>query len=49
MVIRETTGRRTGLFSTREAAMRFARDESASAIFTESLELVERARFSRAA
>jgi Uncharacterized protein conserved in bacteria (DUF2188) len=27
-VIRETTGRRAGLFSTRQAAIRFAREES---------------------
>jgi len=28
-VIRETTGRRAGLFSTREAAIKYAREESA--------------------
>ena len=33
-VIRETTGRRAGLFRTREAAIKYARDESADGIFT---------------
>jgi hypothetical protein len=32
-VIRETTARRAGLFSTREAAIRFARDESVDGNF----------------
>ena len=33
-VIRETTGRRAGLFRTRDAAIKFARDESADGNFT---------------
>jgi hypothetical protein len=33
-VIRETTGRRAGLFRTREAAIKYARDESGSGSFT---------------
>jgi hypothetical protein len=33
-VIRETTGRRTGLFRTRQAAIKYARDESANGNFT---------------
>jgi len=33
-VIRETTGRRAGLFATREAAIRFARQESVDGNFT---------------
>jgi len=33
-VIRETTGRRAGLFSTRQAAIRFARAESLDGNFT---------------
>ena len=33
-VIRETTGRRAGLFRTRESAIKFARDESPSGNFT---------------
>ena len=33
-VIRETTGRRAGVFSTREAAIRYARDESPDGNFT---------------
>jgi len=32
-VIRETTGRRIGLFPTREAAIKYARDESANGDF----------------
>jgi hypothetical protein len=53
-VIRETTGRRAGLFRTREAAIKYARDESPSGNFTilhqpEGLELEERRHFSRAA
>jgi hypothetical protein len=32
-VIRETTGRRAGLFSTRDAAIKYARDESADGKF----------------
>ena len=48
------TGRRAGLFRTREAAVKFARDESESGNFTilhqpEGLELEERRQFSRAA
>ena len=44
-VIRESTGRKGGLFRTREAAIRYARDESADGNFTivhepEGLELV---------
>ena len=46
-VIRETTGRRGGLFGTREAAIKYARDESADGNFTilhqpEGLELEPR-------
>jgi hypothetical protein len=53
-VIRETTGRRAGLFRTREAAIKYARDESPSGHFTilhqpEGLELEEPRRLSRAA
>lgn len=33
-VIRETTGRRAGFFRTREAAIKYARDESAEGNFT---------------
>jgi len=33
-VIRETTGRRAGLFRTRKAAIKYARDESLSGNFT---------------
>jgi len=33
-VIRETTGRRAGLFRTREAAIKYARDESWDGNFT---------------
>ena len=33
-VIRETTGRKAGLFGTRQAAIKFARDESADGNFT---------------
>lgn len=33
-VIRETSGRKAGLFRTREAAIKFARDESMDGIFT---------------
>jgi len=33
-VIRETTGRKAGLFQSREAAVRYARDESADGNFT---------------
>jgi hypothetical protein len=33
-VIRETTGRRAGLFSSRQAAIRFAREESLDGNFT---------------
>ena len=33
-MIRETTGRRAGLFRTREAAIKYARDESADGNFT---------------
>jgi hypothetical protein len=52
-VIRETTGRKAGLFRTREAAIRYARDESLDGNFTivhqpEGLEL-EQAHFSQAA
>jgi hypothetical protein len=47
-VIRETTGRRIGLFPTREAAIKYARDESANGDFTilyqpKGLELDEQA------
>jgi hypothetical protein len=53
-VIRETTGKWVSLFRAREAAIKFARDESPSGNFTilhqpESLELEERRQFSRAA
>jgi hypothetical protein len=52
-VICETTGRRTGLFRTREAAIKYARDESTDGNFTilyqpEGLELAQRY-FSQAA
>ena len=52
-VIRETSGRRAGLFATRKAAIKFARDESPHGIFTivqqpQGLEL-EPARLSQAA
>ena len=33
-VLRETTGRKAGLFCTREAAIKFARDESPNGSFT---------------
>ena len=33
-MVRETTGRRAGLFHTREAAIKYARDESADGNFT---------------
>jgi hypothetical protein len=33
-VIRETNGRKAGLFQTREAAIRYARDESSDGNFT---------------
>ena len=33
-VVRETTGRRAGLFRTREAAIKYARDESPNGNFT---------------
>ncbi len=33
-VIRETTGRRAGLFRTRDAAIKYARDESVDGNFT---------------
>jgi hypothetical protein len=33
-VIRETTGRRAGLFRTRQAAIKYARDESGDGNFT---------------
>ena len=53
-VMRETTARRAGLFRTREAAIKYARDESPSGNFTilhqpKGLELEERRQFSRAA
>jgi hypothetical protein len=52
-VIRETSGRRAGLFRTREAALKYARDESPNGNFTilhqpEGLEL-EPAQVRRAA
>jgi len=52
--IRETTGRRGGLFRTREAAIKYARDESRSGNFTilyqpQGLEWEECGQFSRAA
>jgi hypothetical protein len=52
-VIRENTGRRAGLFRSREAAIKYARDESANGNFTivdqlGGLEL-EQAHFSQAA
>jgi hypothetical protein len=52
-VIREITGRRAGLFRTREAAIKYARDESTNGNVTivhqpQGLEL-EAARFSAAA
>ena len=42
-VVRESTGRRAGLFRTREAAIKYARDESADGNFTivEQLEGLE--------
>jgi hypothetical protein len=42
-VIRETTGRRAGLFRTREAAIKYARDESCDGnfIIVEQLEGLE--------
>ena len=53
-VIRETTGRRAGLFRTREAAIKYARDESPNGNFTilhqpEGLELDDSPRLSEAA
>jgi hypothetical protein len=33
-VIRETTGRKAGIFRTRAAAIKFARDESVDGVFT---------------
>ena len=53
-VIRETTGRRAGLFRTRGDAIKYARDESPSGNFTillrpEGLELEERGYRRRAA
>jgi len=53
-VIRETAGRRAGLFRTRAAAIKFARAESPDGNFTilhqpEGLELEERHHFGRAA
>jgi hypothetical protein len=53
-VIRESTGRRAGLFCTREGAIKFARDESPGGNFTieyrpYGLELEERRQISRAA
>jgi len=33
-VIRESTGRRAGMFRTREAAIKYAREESPNGIFT---------------
>jgi hypothetical protein len=52
-VIRDTTGRKAGLFRTRDAAIKYARDESPGGNFTilhqpEGLELGER-HFNRAA
>jgi hypothetical protein len=52
-VIRDTTGRKAGLFGSREAAIGFARDESANGEFTivhqpDGLELDDR-QFNRAA
>jgi hypothetical protein len=52
-VIRETTGRKAGLFGTRQAAIKYARDESVDGNFTivhqpEGLEL-EQPHFSQAA
>ena len=45
-VVRETTGRRAGLFSTRDAAIKYTRDESAHGKFSivdqiEGLEFVQ--------
>ena len=53
-VIRETTGRKAGLFRSREAAIKFARDESTGGNFTilyqpAGLELEEGAQLKRAA
>jgi len=53
-VIRETTRRRAGLFRTREAAIKYAFDESANSNFTilhrpEGLELDDSPRLSNAA
>jgi hypothetical protein len=53
-VIRETTGRRAGLFRSREAAIKYARDESPSGNFTilhqpDGLELEEPRKLNRAA
>src|SRR5262245_55038094 len=53
-VIRETTGRRAGLFRTRQAAIKYARDESPNGNFTilhrpEGLELNDSLRLSEAA
>ena len=53
-VIRETTGRRAGLFRTREAAIKYARDESPNGNFTilhrpEGLELRDLPRLREAA
>lgn len=53
-VIREAAGRRAGLFKTREAAIKFARDESPDSNFTilhqpQGLELEERRHIGRAA
>lgn len=53
-VVRETTGRRAGIFRTREAAIKYVRGESAGGSFAivyqpDGLELGEVVRFSRAA
>ena len=53
-VIRKAAGRRAGLFKTREAAIKFARDESLDGSFTvlhepQGLELEERRHIGRAA
>lgn len=53
-VIREAAGRRAGLFKTREAAIKFARDESPDGNFTilhqpQGLQLEERRHIGRAA
>lgn len=52
-VVRESTGKRAGIFRTREAAIKYARDESAGGNFTilhrpDGLEL-EQQHFGRAA